>query len=539
MGEIPACANSVFCQGEILHAVQMAKIFDDAKTFVDMRMKYPEEEIRKNFKALGAKPTEAQLKLFVEKNFNPAEHDLESYHPKDWVERPMNLKLIKSKELQMWSFELNKLWKTLGRKITKDARKTIERSSLIVVDNPFIIPGGRFREYYYWDTYWILHGVLACDMKVTARGMIENYIELVQRYGFVPNGGRVYYLNRSQPPFLIQMVHLYFIYTNDLEFLRQNVAILEKEYQFWQTHRSVSLNISGISHILAVYKANITTPRPESYCHDYETGNEIKDAGEKARFYQAVASAAESGWDFSSRWFSTSGLGEGGFRSIHTPDIIPVDLNCILYKNEVSLGRFFELVGEKSKAREYQKLAERRQLAVDDVLWDEELGLWLDYDLTTKKRNREFYASSVVALWSGIARENHLREQEVFNAMKRAKVLDFPGGLPTSMKDTGQQWDFPNAWPPLQHMFIVGLSQSGSKFLQSEGKKFALSWVRSNWKGYTKTGYMFEKYNVTSKGMTGGGGEYKPQVGFGWANGVILDLLLRYLNDLDVENPVS
>ena len=538
-GELLACANSIFCHGDILHAVQMAKIFDDAKTFVDMRMRYTQEHIQNNFKALGAKPTKAQLDTFVEQNFDEAGNDLEQFNPKDWVEHPRNLKRIKDKTLRSWAYDLNKLWKSLGRTVSADARKHSERSSLIVVDNPFIVPGGRFREYYYWDSYWILNGILVCGMNSTAKGMIENYIELVRRYGFVPNGGRIYYLNRSQPPFLIQMLELYYRYTNDVEFVRRNLAVLEKEYQFWEMHRSIKLVVSGTSRTLTVYKANMTTPRPESYWHDYDFGKEIKDAGEKARFYQAVASAAESGWDFSSRWLNKSGAGNGSFRSIHTPDIVPVDLNCILYKNELSLAKFYELSGNQSKVKEYQRLASRRRHAIEDVLWDEAVGLWVDYDVTSGERTSDFYASSVVALWSGLAHGNKSREEHVFCKLRSAKVLGFPGGLPTSMEQSGQQWDFPNAWPPLQHMFIVALAQSRSTFLQNEARKRALSWVRSNWIGYVKTNHMFEKYVVTSEGNTGGGGEYKPQVGFGWTNGVILDLLLRYPDDLEVENRAS
>ena len=372
-------------------------------------------------------------------------------------------------------------------------------------------------------------------MYETAKGMITNYLDLVLRYGFVPNGGRIYYLNRSQPPFLIQMVHLYYSHTQDLEFVRNNFEILEKEYEFWENHRSVTRNVSGTLHGFAVYKANMTTPRPESYWHDYEVGETLGDKEEQSQFYQAVASAAESGWDFSSRWFNQSGAGNGQFESIHTTEIIPVDLNSILYKNALSLAKFSELTGDQSKAKEYLDLANRRRRAIEALLWDESSGVWGDYDMKTQTRTQAFYASIVVPLWAGIARENLTREELVFTNMRRTNVLDFPGGLPTSLKESGEQWDFPNAWPPLQHMFIVALNMSNSEKLQSEARKFAQSWVLSNWKGYERTNHMFEKYNVSTVGNTGRGGEYTPQVGFGWTNGVILELLVRF-PDLVVGN---
>ena len=530
-----ACDNQIFCQGKILHSVQIAKIFDDAKTFVDMRMKYDIADIERNFSTLGMKPSQAQLKKFVEENFSPAGYDLEPFNPADWVEKPERLNKIQNEKLRKWAFALNGLWKVLGRNITSEAREQSQRSSLIVVQNPFIIPGGRFREYYYWDSYWILHGVLTCGMYGTAKGMITNYLDLVRRYGFIPNGGRIYYLNRSQPPFLIQMVDLYYSYTNDVEFVRTNLDILVNEYNFWEKYRSVSLYVSGVRHSFAIYKANMSTPRPESYWHDYEVAEKFSDKNMKLKFYEAVASAAESGWDFSSRWFNQSGDGVGKFESMHTTEIIPVDLNSILYKNAQSLSEFFKLTGDQSKSKEYQELANQRKLAIEALLWNEAIGAWTDYDITTQTNTKAFYASVVVPLWAGIARQNKTREEIVLARMKRATVLDFPGGLPTSLNESGQQWDFPNAWPPLQHMLIIGLNKSNSMSLRNEARKFAQSWVLNNWKGFERTSYMFEKYNVTSEGNTGRGGEYKPQVGFGWTNGVILDLLVRF-PDLKVEN---
>ncbi|XP_028415188.1 trehalase-like [Dendronephthya gigantea] len=533
--DIYACDNQVFCQGKILHEVQMAKIFADAKTFVDMRMKHDITDITRNFTALGLKPSKEKIRKFVADNFSPAGEDLDPFDPEDLVEKPKRLKKIRDEKLCKFAFALNALWKKLGRNITHEARVQSERSSLIIVPNPFIVPGGRFREYYYWDSYWILHGILTCGMHGTAKGMIMNYLDLVRRFGFVPNGGRIYYLNRSQPPFLIQMVDLYYSYTKDLDFVRKNLKILEKEYEFWEKHRTVSLNVSGVQHSFAIYNANMTTPRPESYWNDYEVGEKLTKQHMKWRFYQAVASAAESGWDFSSRWFNQSDDEVGKFESIHTMKIIPVDLNSILYKNAVTLSKFSGLTGDQSKSKKYQQLANRRWSAIEALLWNEAAGAWADYDVTVKSNTKAFYASVVVPLWAGLAQENATRQELVFQSMKRAKVLDFPGGFPTSLNLSGQQWDYPNAWPPLQHMLIIGLANCSSMVLQNEAKKLAQSWVLGNWKGYERTKYMFEKYNVTSQGNTGRGGEYKPQVGFGWTNGVILDLLVRF-PDIKIAN---
>ena len=78
-----ACNSRIFCQGDILHSVQMAKIFDDAKTFVDMRMKYDMAYIERKFSGLGNKPKREDLRKFVTENFSPAGQDLEPYSPED------------------------------------------------------------------------------------------------------------------------------------------------------------------------------------------------------------------------------------------------------------------------------------------------------------------------------------------------------------------------------------------------------------------------------------------------------------------------
>jgi len=101
---------------------------------------------------------------------------------------------------------LNKFWKELVRKVPDDVFDAPQRFSILRKKHPFVVPGGRFRESYYWDSYWIVLGLLACDMTLTAKGLVQNLLDDVSTYGFVPNGGRIYYLNRSQPPLLSDMV---------------------------------------------------------------------------------------------------------------------------------------------------------------------------------------------------------------------------------------------------------------------------------------------------------------------------------------------
>lgn len=497
-----------------------------------MRLQKDEEAVLQSFNALPSNLTREQVIKFVSENFHPVAHDLEEWSPPDWVEYPMLIDQIKDANLRNFALKLNGLWKKLGRNVSHEARKDPARSSLIVVPNPFIVPGGRFREYYYWDSYWVVRGLLICGMKDTVKGMIDNFIHLVKTYGFVPNGGRIYYTNRSQPPFLIPIVELYLKHTGDTDYVKSVLNDLEKEYQFWRQHRTVEIEISpGRKYSLSIYAADMDTPRPESYYEDVHTAQTVPDA-DKPTLYQDIASAAESGWDFSTRWYNGTGPGKGSMSSMRTRQIVPTDLNSVLFYCEKLLEKFSRLAGSKQKVDEYKNYAEARRVAIEAVLWDERRKIWLDYDRQLKSKQEDFYGASVVPLWAGVHQGDETREKDVLRTLKRVQVLNFPGGFPTSLFASGQQWDFPNAWPPLQHMLIAGLAQSTNKEVRQEAFNFAQKWITTTYKAWATTGHMFEKYNVSVHGAPGGGGEYTIQAGFGWTNGVVLDLLQRYPDQL-------
>ena len=531
---LPACSSQIFCQGELLHAVQMARLFNDSKTFVDMRLKFNPSQVLQNFKAVGKNASKYQLVRFVQENFLTAGNDLETWEPPDWKESPAFLHRIKDRELKQFATELNKLWKKLGRNINGEARNRIERSSLIVVDKPFIVPGGRFREFYYWDSFWVVDGLLICGMTETVKGMIQNFVQMVRKFGFVPNGGRIYYTNRSQPPFLIPIVELYLNATNDFDFVKEILDALETEHSFWITQRSVTVDFDGKEYNLSRYEARMNQPRPESYYEDTKTAEGLPPEV-KTVLYRDLASAAESGWDFSTRWFNRTGIVSGSLRTTRTRQVIPVDLNAVLYRSEKSLERFYRMTSKESKVDYYGRMADTRRHAMETVMWDESKGPWLDYDLQSKDRQPEFFLSGVVPLWAGLHHGNTSRERKVVATLKKLKVLDYIGGVPTSLTESGEQWDFPNAWPPLQHLLIAGLAESKDSEIQGEALKLAQKWVATNNLAWKTTGHMFEKLDVSRSGAPGGGGEYDIQIGFGWTNGVVIDLLNRYPEELRVK----
>lgn len=234
-----------------------------------MKIKTSEREVLERFEILmnetSNTPSKSDIQNFVKKNFDREGSEFKAWDPPDWKQSPKFLSKIKDKKFKEWASHLNLLWKFLGRKIKDDVRENPELYSIIYVPNPVIVPGGRFREFYYWDSYWIIKGLLLCEMTDTARGMVENFLHIVDVYGHIPNGGRIYYGMRSQPPLLLPMVHLYYEHTKDLDFIKNHINTMEMEFHFWMTNRTVKIEKDGKHYTLARYKEASTGPRPESY----------------------------------------------------------------------------------------------------------------------------------------------------------------------------------------------------------------------------------------------------------------------------------
>ncbi|XP_060079825.1 trehalase-like [Ylistrum balloti] len=526
---LPACDSNIYCNGSILHAVQTSRIFEDSKTFVDMSLKYPEETILLEFDKLQMeyddKVPKENLTEFVHRYFAGPGDEFMPWVPSDLPRIPSFLNNITDPLLYDFAWDLCNIWKDLGRKIKPEVLKHPERYSLFYLPNPFIVPGGRFRETYYWDTYWVIKGLLVCQMNSTARGMLDNFVHLIETLGHIPNGGRVYYRKRSQPPLFIPMVYEYYKSTGDIDFLRDNIATLEKEYQFWVDNRSLNISKGDETYSLARYAVDMAAPRPESYAEDISvTAGLSQEDG--LELYSNLVSACESGWDFSSRWYSRrrndTTVEDLGLQATDTKDIIPVDLNSILCWNQKLLAEIFTVIGETAKTEYYTWRHRERRSAINTVLWNEEAGMWFDFSYSQNESRANFYASNIFPLFVGCGDMDDAKFKRQLSAVESYIKL------PTSLLHTGQQWDFPNVWPPLQHVWIVGLTNTDSPALIDIAMTTAQTWIRSNHIGWERTRAMFEKYSAEDPGSRGAGGEYNVQEGFGWTNGVILDLVAMY-----------
>jgi alpha,alpha-trehalase len=490
--------------GELFRAVQMAGLFPDQKTFADAIPDEPPAKLMADYERQKRLPG-FDLKAFVDRHFaQPLRHFNAASRRQD----------------QTVGQYISDMWEALQRKPDE-----IEPfSSLLPLSRPYIVPGGRFTEIYYWDSYFTMLGLEEDGKRALARDMLQNIASLIDLYGHMPNGNRSYYLSRSQPPFFSLMVELVAANDGD-EVLIKYLPELRAEYDFWMegadrlpagsAHRRALRLRDGA--VLNRYWDDRAAPRDESYRQDVETARRTNRPAEMV--YRDLRAGAESGWDFSSRWFADG----KDLRTIRTTAIAPIDLNALMMHLEQTLAKAYRLKGDPGAAQRYLSLAEKRGATMRRLMWNAEAGFFTDYLWRDGRQSEALSAATVFALYFGVATPD---EAHVMAPALRKRLLE-PGGLGTSVTATGQQWDRPNGWAPLQYLAIEGLNQYGERDLARE---IAERWLRKNIQGYTAAGVLVEKYNVEEESdqHSGGGGEYSLQIGFGWTNGVLAKLMAEY-----------
>lgn len=481
--------------GELFRRVQMERVFADGKTFVDMIPRAGAGEIMDAYEAEKGKAG-FNLKSFVEKYFAPPAR------PESGFTGDASRSITE---------HIEALWPVLTRKAGADEGAA---GSLIPLPNDYVVPGGRFREVYYWDSYFTLLGLQASGKKQLVSDMVQNFAFLIDEVGHIPNGNRKYYITRSQPPFFSLMTDVYDEMGLPDEYGALTLA-LEMEYDFWMRgEEELSAANPAVNHVVRMPDGSVLNryydagdrPRAESYREDVVT---IRESG---RDSQTVArhlrSGAESGWDYSARWFADG----KNMSSIITTDIIPPDLNSLLYHLEMKLARTHSLDHARD---DYAQRAAARKKAMDTYLWDDETGFYQDLNWTTGEFTGYLTLAGVYPLFVNAASD---RQAASVGEIIADKFLA-PGGVRTSLVDTGQQWDAPNGWAPLQWMTYQGLKNYNENSVAAQIRE---RWMANNERVYQNVTKMVEKYNVEDLGLEAGGGEYPVQDGFGWSNGVYL-----------------
>lgn len=475
--------------GPLFKAVQLAGLFGDSKLFAD---------------AVPRSRDSAGLLAAFEAQRTRPDFDLQAFVSDAFV-LPESVVVEPAASERTCDIEdhIRALWMRLLRRSDHSPAE----SSLLPLPHPYVVPGGRFREVYYWDSAFTMQALLLHDLRPIAQDMLDNFVSLVRQTGHIPNGNRSYMLSRSQPPLLFRMVEL----LSDQEDGRY-LDVLMAEHRFWMAgetglaaghafRRVVRLSDGTL---LNRYWDGQCTPRDESYCEDVATAAGMPERP-ASDVWRDLRAGAESGWDFSSRWCAEpERLG-----TIQTTAILPIDLNSLLWGLEKAIARGAGLAGNAAACHEFETRAAERAAAIRRHLWSASQQCFVDYDWR-QGRQRELTAATVVPLYTGLA---NATEAAAVAGVVQTRLLG-RNGLRTSLRRTAQQWDLPNGWAPLQIMAAEGLLRYGYRTLAID---LAQRWMNSLERVFHSSGKLVEKYD-TEDDRIGGGGEYPTQDGFGWTN---------------------
>jgi alpha,alpha-trehalase len=409
---------------------------------------------------------------------------------------------------------------------------SVREHGLLYLPHPYVVPGGRFNEMYGWDSYFIEVGLLRDGELARARDMVENFSYEIEHYGTILNANRTYFLSRSQPPFLTRMILGVYERTGDKAWLRGTVPSIDRYYRYWTSDPHAIPDV-GLSR----YFDRGSGPAPEvlgdekddqgrthyDRAREYYRTHEVTDYDESLYydagrdrltdlFYRGDRSMRESGFDPSNRF---------GALNVDIIHYAPVCLNTLLYVMEDDAARIMETLGDATASADWRGRASSRRDLVNKLMWDEQAGLYYDYNFRTRRVRRYDFAATFYPLWAGIASPAQA-------ARVRANLQRFeaPGGLLTSTNVTGNQWDAPFGWAPLQMIAVAGLRRYE---FDEDANRLAAKFVSLVAKEFAEHGTIVEKYDVRRRESDVAAditfGYSANQVGFGWTNGAVLELL--------------
>ncbi|MBV8524588.1 MAG: alpha,alpha-trehalase TreA, partial [Acetobacteraceae bacterium] len=457
--------------GPLYSDVELQSVFPDSKTFPDMIPNESPSAIVAEYEASKNQPG-FDLSGFVAQHFTGPTPPGPSIQP-----APPGKPLL-DYVAELWS------------ELTQSTPTVPAYSSLQPLPFPYVVPGGRFREFYYWDSYFTILGLEADNRNDLAQSMVDDFATEIETYGHIPNGNRSYYLSRSQPPFFSLMVSAIADRDGEASCLHL-LPQLQQEYDFWmegsdwlppmQAHRRVVRLSNGT--VLNRYWDDRPAPRDESYREDVQTASISNRPAREV--YRNLRAAAESGWDFSSRWLADGHT----LATIRTVSLLPVDLNSLLAHLEQTLARLWRAQGDEARATEFDQRAAARTDAITRLMWDPDIGAFSDYLWRDERPSHNLTAATLFPLFFKFASP----DQGAAVASTVRQQLLMPGGLATTLVNSGQQWDEPNGWAPLQLIAVEGLTNYGETDL---AEMIAERWVDQNISEYEQEGKLVEKYNV-------------------------------------------
>ncbi|QRW12873.1 trehalase [Ceratobasidium sp. AG-Ba] len=584
-------SGTVYCNGTLIHLWNDARDHrGDSKTFVDRASNFSGSQInlaienillQRQFKA-----SEFISEMEAMFQFNNPGEELQEYDNIRFPNTPLVVSQIRpqAKVFRAWTKIVHHYWNNLDRKMIQncigDREETVDAqllpgpgsppansdtetygysrletekcaTSIIRLEHPFVIAGGRFREQYYWDSFFVMEGMLAANMTYLARTTLLNFMDEIRSYGFIPNGGRKYYLNRSQPPLFVHMLYAYVHNTNDTAVLHGALPLAEKELRWWSENRSIRVQSpSSPSKVHRVYHYNVQAdgPRPESYAEDWMTAwcdDKPPSREYESMVYSELASGVESGWDYTARWMGNpSTLPEDRIeqmRRVRIRRIIPVDLNSILYRCHMLMADLYQLAVDDESPyagqhkRRHLSAASNLRTAILDLNWSEARAAFYDFGLDeanapeipqTGHIGTFWSGASLAPYWSEIWPDSVVRNQskamEAFAGV-RDLLRRYEGPLPATVTKSGQQWDFPNAWPPLQYIAIKALQNIPYNLTTNDAHEFSET--------KTPIGQLGVAYSdlPVMEGEDIQGRELDGTTSSSWRNVVLKELAMRYM----------
>ena len=407
----------------------------------------------------------------------------------------------------------------------------IKEHGLLYLPYPYVVPGGRFNEMYGWDSYFTQVGLVRDDEMALAKNMTDNFLYQIDHYGKILNANRTYYLSRSQPPFLTQMILNVYRKEHDIDWLRSTVPAIEKYYRFWteEPHLSKQTGLSRYYDLGDGPASEVLSGERDQQGRDhydlvkeYYRTHDVKDYDlgqyyDKKKdqltdlFYKGDRSMRESGFDPSNRF------GPFNIDIIHYD---PVCLNSLLYLMETDAAEILKILDRPREAGDWTKRAEERKQRINRLMWDEQDGLYYDYNFVRKDLRRYPFVTTFYPLWVGVA-----DKRQAARIVANLHLFERPGGLLTSTNVSGSQWDAPFGWAPTEMIAIQGLRRYG---YTKEADRITANFLSLILKEFNQHNTIVEKYDVerreseVSAGLKFG---YKSnEIGFGWTNAAFVEL---------------
>jgi alpha,alpha-trehalase len=416
------------------------------------------------------------------------------------------------------------------RQLPNDVNEVREHG-LLYLPHPYVVPGGRFNEMYGWDSYFTQVGLVRDNEMVLAKNMVDNFLYQIDHYGKILNANRTYYLTRSQPPFLTQMILNVYRHKPDRAWLRRTVPAIEKYYRFWNAEPHL-VEQTGLSRYYSLGQgpaAEVVSDErdAEGRTHyervkEYYRTHEITDYDvslyyDRAKdeltdlFYVGDRSMRESGFDPSNRF------GPFNIDIIHYN---PVCLNSLLHLMEQDTAEILRTLGRHREARVWRARAVERRRFVNRLMWDEQDGLYYDYNFRERKLRRYPFVTTFYPLWAGIA-----SRQQAARVVANLRRFELPGGLQTSTNVSGSQWDAPFGWAPMHMIAVEGLRRYG---YNAEANRITANFLSMILKEFVQHNTIVEKYDVARRESEVAGGikfgyDYNV-IGFGWTNAAFVEL---------------